>query len=114
MPYLQLMRPAQWTKNLFLFAGVIFGQKLTDAPSVYQVLLGFVCFCLLSSMVYVVNDIHDRNEDRLHPRKRERPIARGAVTPAAAGLCATLLLVIGLGGALLLDRGFFVTAGFIE
>ncbi len=110
MPYLKLMRPGQWTKNLFLFAGLIFGQKLTDPASVYQVLLGFVCFCLLSSMVYVVNDIHDRNEDRLHPRKRERAIASGAVTPGAASLCASLLLVFGLGGALLLDRGFFVTA----
>lgn len=110
MPYLRLARPAQWTKNSFLLAGLIFGQKLTDPASVRITLLGLICFCLVSSAVYVFNDIHDRNEDRVHPTKRHRPVAAGEVSVPAAGLFAALLLVLGLGGSFLLDRGFFFIA----
>ncbi len=107
MPYVQLLRPGQWTKNLFLLAGLVFGQKLTDGQAVVEVLLGLVCFCLVSSAVYVLNDLHDRNEDRLHPRKRLRPIASGRVSVGAAWLLAAVLLVLGLGGGFGLNHGFF-------
>ncbi len=115
MAYLQLMRPEQWTKNLFLLAGAVFGRKLfADGDvlwgNVLLVLLGMLCFSLVSSTVYIFNDIHDRNEDRLHPRKRNRPIAAGRVSIGSAGALAGALLVVGLGGAALLDRGFFVVA----
>jgi len=110
MAYLRLLRPGQWIKNLFLLAGLVFGQKLTDPDSLLATTLGLVCFCLVSSAVYVVNDIHDRNEDRLHPRKRLRPIASGEVPVWHAVIWALILLVVGLGGSLRLDRGFFAVA----
>ena len=106
MPYLQLMRPGQWTKNLFVLAGLVFGLKLTDPSSVLVAVLGLACFCLVSSAVYIYNDIHDRNEDRIHPTKKTRPLASGRVSVASAGLFATLLLAVGLAGGLALDRGF--------
>lgn len=110
MAYLQLLRPAQWVKNVFVFAALVFGRLVTDAHAVAQSLLGFACLCLLSSTVYVFNDIHDREEDRLHPRKRTRPIAAGTVSIARAALLGMALLLAGLGGSLWLDRGFFAVA----
>jgi 4-hydroxybenzoate polyprenyltransferase len=110
MPYLRLLRPSQWIKNLFIFAGLVFGRKLTNAESVGLALLGFACLCIVSSAVYVVNDIHDREEDRLHPRKSRRPIASGSIGVPAAWTLATLLIIIGLGGSFALGRGFGVVA----
>ena len=110
MPYLQLMRPGQWTKNLFLLAGLIFGQKLSDPVSVVTALVGFVGFCLLSSAVYVLNDVHDRKEDQFHPVKRMRPVAAGQISVGAALVFAIVLLAVGLIGAYRLDRGFFLVA----
>ena len=110
MAYLQLMRPGQWTKNVFVFAGLVFGQRVTHWPSVVAVLLAFVCFCLVSSSVYVLNDIHDRNEDRLHPGKRNRPVASGRIAPTAAAVFAALLMAGGLGGGYCLSRAFFLVA----
>lgn len=115
MPYLRVMRPSQWTKNLFLLAGVIFGQQLIVGgqiqwDNIRLVLLGVACFCLVSSAVYIINDILDRKEDRLHPRKRHRPIASGMIPVTSAVIQAAALLVIGLGGAYLLDRAFFIVA----
>lgn len=110
MAYLRLLRVEQWTKNVFLFAGVVFGRKLLEWESVRLSLFGFVCFSLVSSAVYVLNDVHDRRDDRLHPQKKNRPVAAGQVTVPAALLLAAGLLVVGLGGALLLDRGFFAVA----
>ncbi len=115
MPYIQLMRPGQWTKNLFLFAGVVFGHKLivegqVQWDNVSAVLLAFACFCLVSSAVYVFNDVHDRNEDRLHPRKASRPLASGRVPVGNAVALLLALLIVGLGGAWWLDVGLFVVA----
>jgi 4-hydroxybenzoate polyprenyltransferase len=108
LPFVQLLRPAQWIKNLFLFAGLIFARQLTNVHAVVLVLLGFVCFCLVSSAVYVFNDVHDRKEDRLHPTKRHRPVASGAVSVSSALMLGTALVLIGLGASLWLDRGFFL------
>jgi 4-hydroxybenzoate polyprenyltransferase len=113
MPYLLLLRPSQWTKNLFVFAGLVFGRKLTGpdaADSVRATLLAFACLCLVSSAVYIVNDIHDRHEDKLHPRKRSRPIASGAVGIGTAVALAIALLLIGLGGGWALHRAFGLVA----
>ena len=113
MPYLQLLRPSQWSKNLFVFAGLVFGRKLTgpdSASSIRATLLAFACLCLVSSAVYIINDIHDRHEDKLHPRKRNRPIASGAVGVGVASTLAAALLLIGLGGGWLFDRAFGLVA----
>ena len=90
---IKLMRPHQWLKNTFVFAGLVFSQSWRDAVMTERVLLAFAAFCCLSSMVYVVNDWHDRAGDALHPVKRRRPLASGAVpVPVGLALAAVLLL----------------------
>ena len=78
------LRPDQWTKNLFVFAGLVFGEQLLDAGAVARSCATFTIFCALSSAMYLVNDLRDRTRDRLHPVKASRPIAVGRVSPAAA------------------------------
>src|SRR4051812_635644 len=76
------LRPQQWTKNVFVFAGLIFGNgKLLDASAVISSLVAFAVFCVLSGVVYLVNDVRDREADQLHPVKRRRPIAAGDLSP---------------------------------
>lgn len=93
---IRLMRPHQWLKNVFVFAGLLFSQVWLHAdsgPLVARVLLAFAAFCCLSSMVYILNDWHDRTSDARHPTKRSRPLASGAVSlPMAAALAVALLL----------------------
>jgi 4-hydroxybenzoate polyprenyltransferase len=85
------LRPSQWTKNLIIFAGLLFGQRLLDPRSVAVSLAAFVIFCALSGVVYLVNDVADREADRLHPTKRHRPIASGVVPVGVAlGTAAVL------------------------
>src|SRR4051812_31377339 len=71
------LRPGQWTKNLVVFAGLLFGRRLFDADAVVRAVAAFVVFCALSGVVYLVNDIADRASDRQHPLKARRPIASG-------------------------------------
>jgi len=104
------LRPAQWTKNLIVFAGLIFGQHLFDASSVTRALAAFLIFCALSGVVYLFNDVADREADRRHPLKCRRPIASGVVSPALALGCAVLLSVASLAGAIWLSAGFFALA----
>ncbi|GAB4167229.1 MAG: decaprenyl-phosphate phosphoribosyltransferase [Rhodocyclaceae bacterium] len=93
------LRPQQWIKNGFVFIGLLFGHAWNDAATVRMAIAAFAAFCLLSSAVYVMNDIADRDADRLHPRKSRRPVASGALgVPAAAALslaCALLGLALG-------------------
>ena len=90
----RLMRPHQWLKNIFVFAGLVFSQSWGDGPLLARVLFAFAAFCCVSSMVYIINDWHDRASDALHPTKRYRPLASGALpVPVAVGLAAALLLV---------------------
>lgn len=111
MPYLLLLRPHQWSKNVFLFAAIVFARKLGDMPSVVAALTGFACFCLLSSSIYVMNDLHDYKEDRLHPKKKSRPIASGAVAPSSAAVISIVLMIAGmLGSYLFLNRAFVAAA----
>jgi len=94
------LRPRQWVKNLFVFAGLIFGHKLfTGAAAV--ALLAFVIFCALSGVVYIVNDIVDREKDRLHPLKRQRPIAAGQLSVRTATVAAASLFLLSLGASVL-------------
>jgi 4-hydroxybenzoate polyprenyltransferase len=91
--YLRLMRPHQWIKNGFVFLGVVFGHAWEDPVLAGEVLALFVAFCFASSAVYVVNDIADREADRLHPTKRFRPLAQGDIgVRSAFGLCVALVL----------------------
>ncbi len=89
-------RPQQWTKNGFVLAALVFSNRLLDLPLLADALLAAACFCLVSSGTYVFNDILDREADRLHPRKRLRPIASGELAPRVAGLWGGLLLFAGL------------------
>jgi len=104
------VRPGEWTKNLFVFAGLLFGQRLTDPLAVKRAGLAFLIFCALAGVVYLVNDVADRDRDRQHPRKRNRPIASGALgVPTALG-AAAVLTACGLGAAWWLGRDFFAVA----
>jgi 4-hydroxybenzoate polyprenyltransferase len=108
---LRSLRPAQWTKNLVIFAGLLFGKRLFDASAVLDAVAAFAVFCLLSGVVYLVNDILDRESDRRHPLKAGRSIASGALpVPVAVGA----VLVIGsaaLGAAFVIGKGFAAVAG---
>jgi 4-hydroxybenzoate polyprenyltransferase len=96
-PLIRLMRPHQWVKNGFVFVGVLFAHAWGDSAVVMQALSAFVAFCLVSSAVYVMNDLIDRAQDRLHPEKCRRPLASGAVSVRAALMLAAACLLAGLG-----------------
>jgi 4-hydroxybenzoate polyprenyltransferase len=90
------LRPRQWLKNALLFAGLVFDRQLTPShlPAILHTLAGFAIFCLLSGVVYIINDIMDAEADRKHPLKRLRPIASGELPPALAGMVAAGLVLI--------------------
>lgn len=88
---LKSMRPRQWPKNGFVFAALLFDGKLFQLNYVLDTLVGFIVLCFLSSAVYLINDVVDAPADQLHPTKRNRPIARGDVSPGLAVGWATLL-----------------------
>jgi len=95
--FLRALRPYQWTKNVLVFAALVFAQDLGDPTKVLLALGAFAVFCAASSSVYLFNDIVDRERDRLHPTKRDRPIAAGRVSVAVA---ATLGIVLAAGAML--------------
>jgi 4-hydroxybenzoate polyprenyltransferase len=108
------LRPGQWTKNLFVFAALVFAQRLTDTDAVVTAVVAFFVFCALSSTVYLVNDVLDRQQDQRHPLKAHRPIASGAISPALALIVAALLGVAAMIVALGLGWHFFqIAAGFL-
>lgn len=92
---LRLLRPYQWVKNGFVFVGLLFSDVGDDWRLRGSVLLAAAGFCLLSSCVYILNDVYDRDADRAHPRKRERPLASGTVS---AGQAYALAFVCGMAG----------------
>lgn len=94
--FILLARPHQWIKNLFVFIGLLFGHAWTDPASVRQASLAFAAFCLVSSGVYVFNDIVDRRLDAKHPKKQNRPIACGRVSAIQATAYSAFLLSGGL------------------
>ena len=100
------MRVYQWTKNLILFAGVIFTLKFLDPPYVRDAVLGFFLFSLAVSGMYILNDILDVERDRHHAVKRDRPIAAGKLPVGAAAVWSAIFLAIGAGGAFLLGTRF--------
>jgi decaprenyl-phosphate phosphoribosyltransferase len=90
------LRPRQWSKNLLVFAGLVFAAKLGDPWRWLDACVCFVAYCAISSASYLANDVRDREDDRLHPIKRSRPIARGELSPRAALTIAGVLALLAL------------------
>ncbi len=106
----QSMRPQQWTKNLLLFAAILFAGKANDQEAVGEVLVGFAAFCLLSGATYLLNDSLDAAQDRQHPEKRHRPIAAGRIPVYEGILLAVLFGLLGIVMSYFIAWGFFVIA----
>jgi 4-hydroxybenzoate polyprenyltransferase len=107
---LAAMRPRQWTKNLLVFAGLIFSRSVHDPVLVGRSTAAFVLFCLLSGGIYLINDVVDADRDRNHPQKRHRPIASGRLTAPVALAVGIALLAGASLAAFLLSTGFGVVA----
>jgi decaprenyl-phosphate phosphoribosyltransferase len=105
---LRLLRPRQWIKNFAIFAALIFSGELFYIPTLTETLLGFLVFCAISSAIYVINDIFDREKDRLHPFKKYRPIANKDITVKNAFIIAAILIVISLSLSSTISTGFFL------
>ncbi len=91
---IELLRPKQWIKNLFVFAPILFAGKLLDLPMLAQNILAFLAFCCISSSVYILNDVVDVESDRVHKKKRYRPIAAGFVQIREAKILFAVMLVL--------------------
>ena len=104
------LRPGQWTKNLFVFAGLLFGLRLTEPAAVAAAVGAFVTFCALAGAVYLINDVADRASDARHPIKARRPIASGALAPSTAVAAALVLVTAALGAAYWLHPRFGLIA----
>jgi len=105
---LEAIRPFQWIKNLNLFASAILTGQLFVPEVFSKSIFAFIAFCFLSSSSYLVNDIVDKNKDRLHPTKKDRPIARGDLSPKLAFLVAFIFVFIGLLIASFINPAFFI------
>jgi 4-hydroxybenzoate polyprenyltransferase len=110
LSFLLALRPRQWVKNVFVFAALVFAGRLTDPTSLLRVGGAFCVFCVLSSAVYLINDVRDREADRRHPHKRRRPIASGEISPGAASAASVVLAVAALFAAFRLASGFGMVA----
>ncbi len=104
------LRPGQWTKNLFVFAALVFAQRLHDPAAIIPSVIAFAVFCALSGAVYLVNDVFDREQDQRHPLKKNRPIASGNLKPQVAVIAAISLAAVSLAVAFVLGPAFFATA----
>lgn len=108
---IRLIRPAQWVKNLFVLAPVVFAKNLTHPSIILSAVGAFGVFCLLAGAVYTLNDLVDAPADRVHPKKRERPIASGRVPASWAKVMVVVLVTVAMGGALLGPWKFALVAG---
>jgi len=114
--YLKLLRPTHWSKNVFVFAGLVFAEQnlLFDLAYVLPVVTAFLCFCASSSVAYIVNDIMDADQDRSHPIKKNRPIAARRIPVRNAAGVAGLLAILALGGSAMINWLLVVvTAGYL-
>jgi 4-hydroxybenzoate polyprenyltransferase len=108
MKFVQIMRPQHWIKNIFVFAALVFGQKLTDPLAVGKAIGAFFCFSLAASAAYIFNDIIDREADSVHPEKRSRPIAAGAVSISSAMVVSIICAAVAVIGSLVLAWQFAI------
>lgn len=109
---LRLLRPRQWTKNLAIFATITFTGHLFTIPALIDVIYGFFIFCGISSAIYVINDIFDVEKDKLHPFKKNRPLANGDVTIRTGLIIAIILTVVSLTSSYFIDPLFFLITLF--
>ena len=100
---LRTMRPRQWTKNIFVFAALVFDSKLFHPVDFLRTLAGFGLFCIISRAVYIFNDILDVEADRQHPVKKNRPIASGRLRIRAATAAGVILTIVALAGGMFLS-----------
>jgi 4-hydroxybenzoate polyprenyltransferase len=107
---LKTMRPKQWTKNIVIFAALVFDEKLFVPDLLAKTVAAFVLFCLISSAVYLINDLVDIDKDRQHPAKRHRPLASGQLKPSVALAAAILIPLVGLPLSFALKPFFGVVA----
>lgn len=111
---IRTMRPKQWVKNVFIFGALVFDGKLLQPLPLVVTVLGFVLLCLISSAVYVINDLADVEKDRLHPKKRNRPLASGRLSMRAGLVTAIALPVVVLPLSFWLNVGFgLIVAGYL-
>ena len=106
--YASLLRVDQWYKNLLVFLPIIFGLHILYASALIKTVVGFVCFCLVSSANYIINDWNDQDADRVHPEKKNRPLTSGAVDEHSALWIAGLFFVVGITLSFLLTQMFGV------
>jgi len=107
-PYIVMFRPYQWIKNILVFGGIIFSNSLLRDNALVNCIAAFIIFCTTSSGIYVLNDLRDVKQDRLHPEKKNRPIASGLIPYPFAITMMVLLLVGSTLVAFLVDRNFFI------
>ena len=113
-PLLEAMRPRQWSKNVFVFAGIVFAGRLFERAAELRVLAAFVVFCAAASSVYLANDVADRESDGHHPEKKMRPIPSGRLSPAVASTASVVLAAAALAGAAALNgETLAITAGYL-
>jgi len=110
--YFRLLRPHHWVKNGFVLAPLIFADLLLDVPSLVLELSAFTVFCLVSSAAYAINDIFDREQDRKHPTKKDRPVASGEVSVTAAAAVGTALMAVGIFSSMAIGRAFLAWVVF--
>ncbi|RJP56237.1 MAG: decaprenyl-phosphate phosphoribosyltransferase [Candidatus Auribacter fodinae] len=106
--YIFALRPKQWIKNLFLFAALFFSRKMVHVDLTLKYIIAFCFFCLLTSSVYLINDIHDKEQDKIHPQKKQRPIAAGRISVSNAWRLAIMMTAASLTGAFFLDPLFLL------
>lgn len=109
--FIQLIRPKDWAKNLFLFVPLFFAGLLFNAEIIFQLFGGFICFSLVASSIYIINDYRDIEDDKKHPVKKMRPLASGTVKKSTAIIIAIIFLVAGFAGAWLLRDKFMFVLG---
>lgn len=105
-PLIESLRPKQWSKNLLLFAGLVFSKNLFQVSLLLKATMGFILFCLLSGAVYVLNDLLDLEQDKTHPLKSQRPLASGKLSVSWAVGVVVVLIGVGLSSSFLISSEF--------
>jgi len=107
---LKSLRPQQWIKNFFIFAAIIFSRNIFNLPLLLKAVIAFIAFCVLSSSLYILNDLKDLEEDKRHPIKSKRPLASGRLKKSHAILSFVIISSLGFILAVTLNRNFFIIA----